>query len=137
MPCPGYYNHGQFAAMVERGDVMAMFTGHDHTNAFGVKNQGIDIVNSLSGRYNGGAFSTQYGYRVIELNESAPDKYETHVVRWYDFVNDKAVKALAEDRETQTLLAEIRFVGFFQKVFTDLFVLVAKVTTLRTVRYPD
>lgn len=137
MPCPGYYNHGQFAAMVERGDVLAMFTGHDHTNAFGVKYQGIDIVNSLSTRYNGDAFSTQYGYRVIELDENAPDKYGTRVVRWYDFVNDKAVKALAEDRETRNLLAEIRFVGFFQKVFTDLFVLVARATTLRTVRYPD
>ena len=137
MPCPGYYNHGQFAAMAERGDVMAMFTGHDHTNAFGVKYQGIDIVNSLSTRYNGDAFSTQYGYRVIELDEAAPDKYETRVVRWYDFVNDKAVKALAQDRQTQNLLAEIRFFGIFQKLFTDFTVLFAKATTLRTVRYPD
>ena len=60
-------------AMVERGDVLAMFTGHDHSNAFGVKYQGIDIVNSLSTRYNGDAYSTQYGYRVIELDENAPD----------------------------------------------------------------
>ena len=137
MPCPGYYNHGQFAAMVERGDVLAMFTGHDHTNAFGVKYQGIDIVNSLSTRYNGDAFSTQYGYRVIELDETAPDKYGTRVVRWYDFVNDKEVKALAESREDQNLLTEIRFSGLFEKYFTNLFVLVAKVTTGRTVRFPD
>jgi 3',5'-cyclic AMP phosphodiesterase CpdA len=44
-PCPGYENFGQFEAMVEQGDVLAMFTGHDHTNAFGVKYKGIDIVN--------------------------------------------------------------------------------------------
>ena len=136
-PCPGYYNHGQFAAMAERGDVLAMFTGHDHTNAFGVNYQGIDIVNSLSTRYNGDAFSTQYGYRVIELDENKPDQYETRVVRWYDFVNDKEVKALADSREDKNLLAEIRFSGLFQKYFTNLYVLIAKVTTGRTVRFPD
>ncbi|MBR5410597.1 MAG: metallophosphoesterase [Clostridia bacterium] len=136
-PCPGYYNHGQFAAMVGRGDVLAMFTGHDHTNAFGVKYQGVDIVNSLSTRYNGDAFSTQYGYRVIELDENAPDKYETRVVRWYDFVNRKDVKALSAGSADKNLLAQIRFQGFFRKFATSLGVLIVKVTTGRTVRYPD
>ena len=136
-PCPGYYNHGQFAAMVERGDVLAMFTGHDHSNAFGVNYKGIDIVNSLSTRYNGDAYSTQYGYRVIELDENAPDKYETRVVRWYDFVNQSDVKALAQSREDKNLFAEIRFVGFFRKTFTDFCVFFIKMVTGRTVRYPD
>ncbi len=136
-PCPGYYNHGQFAAMVERGDVLAMFTGHDHTNAFGVNYKGIDIVNSLSTRYNGDAFSTQYGYRVIELDENAPDEYETRVERWYNFVYRCDVKALAQSREDKNLFAEIRFVGFFQKTFTDFCVFFIKMVTGRTVRYPD
>ena len=136
-PCPGYYNHGQFEAMVERGDVLAMFTGHDHTNAFGVKYQGIDIVNSLSTRYNGDAFSTQYGYRVIELDENAPDTYETRVVRWYDFVNAPEVKALSQSKEDKNLLAEIRFFGFFQKFFQNFGVHFVQMVTGRTVRYPD
>ncbi|MBQ6019589.1 MAG: metallophosphoesterase [Clostridia bacterium] len=137
MPCPGYYNHGQFDALAQRGDVLAMFTGHDHTNAFGVKYRGIDIVNSLSTRYNGDAFSTQYGYRVIELNENAPDKYETRVVRWYDFANAKEIKALANRREDKDLLSEIRFQGFFQKLFNDFSVIFTKIFTGRTARYPD
>ena len=58
-------------------------------------------------------------------------------MRWYDFVNNREVRALAEDREAKNLLTEIRFFGLFEKYFTDLFVLVARVTTLRTVRYPD
>ena len=136
-PCPGYYNHGQFAAMVERGDVLAMFTGHDHSNAFGVNYKGIDIVNSLSTRYNGDAYSSQYGYRVIELDENAPDTYETRVVRWYDFVYRSDVKALAQSREDKNLFAEIRFVGFFRKTFTDFCVFFIKMVTGRTVRYPD
>ena len=114
-----------------------MFTGHDHTNAFGVNYKGIDIVNSLSTRYNGDAFSTQYGYRVIELDESKPDKYETHVVRWYDFANLKEVKALEKTGEDSSLLAEIGFIGFFQKLFTDIAVFFVQAFTGRTVRYPD
>ena len=136
-PCPGYYNHGQFDAMAERGDVLAMFTGHDHTNAFGVKYRGIDIVNSLSTRYNGDAFSTQYGYRVIDLDENAPEGYKTRVARWYDFANDTAVRSLAESRQDRNLLAEIRFQGFFQKFFTDFSVFFVQAFTGRTVRYPD
>ena len=136
-PCPGYYNHGQFDAMVERGDVLGMFTGHDHTNAFGVKYKGIDIVNSLSTRYEGDAFSTQYGYRVIELDETKPDAYATRVVRWYDFVNAAEVRALAESDTDKSLMNDIRFRGFFRKLFEDLSVGFVQAVTGRTVRYPD
>lgn len=135
-PCPGFYDHGQFDAMVGRGDVLAIFTGHDHTNAFGVRYKGIDIVNSLSTRYNGEVFSTQYGYRVVELRADAPDTYETRVVRWYDFARDVRVKAAA-DRDDLRMLSGIRFMGFFQKTFTDIVVRFAELFTGRTVRYPD
>ena len=136
-PCSGYYDHGQFDAMASRGDIMAIFTGHDHTNAFGVRYKGIDIVNSLSTRYNGDAFSTQYGYRVIELREDAPDQYQTRVVRWYDFAKMQQVRSLANSKADQRLLSQIRFQGFFQKVFTDLCVRFTETVTGRTVRYPD
>lgn len=136
-PCPGYYNHGQFSAMAERGDVLAIFTGHDHTNAFGVRYKGIDIVNSLSTRYNGDAYSTQYGYRVIELDENTPDSYKTRVVRWYDFVNDRDVIALATEKQDKSMFAGIRFQGFFQKFFRNFAVFFVEVFTGRKVRYPD
>ena len=136
-PCPGYYNHGQFSAMAERGDVLAIFTGHDHTNAFGVRYKGIDIVNSLSTRYNGDAYSTQYGYRVIDLDENTPDSYKTRVVRWYDFVNDRDVIALATEKQDKSMFAGIRFQGFFQKFFRNFAVFFVEVFTGRKVRYPD
>lgn len=136
-PCCGYYNHGQFDAMTERGDVLAIFTGHDHTNAFSVKYKGIDIVNSLSTRFNGDFYSSQYGYRVIELSEDAPDRYETRVVRWYDFARDKAVRGLADGSADARLLSQIRFFGAFQKAYTDLCVFCTQAFSGRTVRYPD
>lgn len=131
-PCAGYYNHGQFDAMVQRGDVLAMFTGHDHTNAFGVKYKGIDIVNSLSTRYNGDAFSTQYGYRMITVDENNTSKYETKVVHWYDFFNGGT-----EDFGNAKLEAKIRFLGFWEKFAENISVFFVELFTGRTVRYPD
>lgn len=99
-PCSGYENYGQFEAMAEKGDVLAIFSGHDHTNAFGVKHKGIDICNSLSTRYNGDAFSSQYGYRILEVNENTPNTYTSRVVHWYDMITLKDVKAAKEKGDT-------------------------------------
>lgn len=117
-PCCGYYNDGQFDAMVEKGDVLAMFTGHDHTNAFGVKYKGIDIVNSLSTRYNGDTFSTQYGYRILEVDENDTSKYETRVEHWYDMFTLDDINELrkaGDDFGYKTAL-DVDFKGFFQKL---------------------
>ncbi len=83
-PCCGAINHGQFDALVKRGDCLAVFSGHDHTNAFGVRHKGVDIVNSLSTRYQDDCFSTQYGYRMIFVDEKDTSHYTSKSVRWYD-----------------------------------------------------
>ncbi len=99
-PCSGYENYGQFDAMAQKGDVLAIFSGHDHTNAFGVKHKGIDICNSLSTRYNGDAFSSQYGYRILEVNENTPNTYTSRVVHWYDMFTIKDVKTIKAKGDT-------------------------------------
>lgn len=117
-PCPGYENYGQFDAMVEKGDVLAMFTGHDHTNAFGVRHKGIDIMNSLSSRYNGDRFSTQYGYRMIEIDEKDTTVYTTRAVHWYEvFDAEYAFNEMknGDDFGFKTAL-EISFLGIFQRI---------------------
>ncbi|WP_295938865.1 metallophosphoesterase family protein [uncultured Alistipes sp.] len=48
--CPGALNPGMFAAMVEGGDVMGTFVGHDHDNDYVVANKGIALG---YGRYSG------------------------------------------------------------------------------------
>ena len=118
-PCSGYLNFGQFDAMVEKGDVLAMFSGHDHTNAFGVKNNGIDISNSLSTRYNGDAFSTQYGYRIIDVKESDTSVYTTKVVHWFDMftVSDLADIKDRGDDYGYKLALDVMFKGFLENVF--------------------
>jgi 3',5'-cyclic AMP phosphodiesterase CpdA len=132
-PCPGYENYGQFDAMVEKGDVLAVFTGHDHTNAFGVRNQGIDITNSLSTRYNGDAFSTQYGYRMITVDENDTSKYETRVVHWYNMIT---FENMAEFGGNKTAIS-VAFNGFFQGFFQNLWREIVSMFTGRTISYPD
>ena len=132
-PCSGKQNDGQFDAMVEKGDVLAMFTGHDHTNAFGVRNQGIDIMNSLSTRYNGDAFSTQYGYRMIIVDEKDTSTYDTKVVHWYDMIT---FDNIAEFGTNKTAFS-VAFNGFFQGYFQNLWREIVSMFTGRTISYPD
>ena len=132
-PCPGKLNDGQFDAMVEKGDVLGIYTGHDHTNAFGVRHKDIDICTSLSTRYNGDAFSTQYGYRMLVIDENDTSKYETRVVHWYDMIT---FENLGEFSGHKTAFS-IAFSGFFQSIFQNLWREVVSMITGRTISYPD
>jgi hypothetical protein len=65
--CPDL-NSGLFAAMVERGDVMATFAGHDHTNDYYGDLHGIRLTYGRStGGYSKNNFA--HGARVILLRE--------------------------------------------------------------------
>lgn len=132
-PCSGKQNDGQFDAMVEKGDVLAIFTGHDHTNAFGVRHKDIDIMNSLSTRYNGDAFSTQYGYRMLVIDENDTSTYETKVVHWYDMIT---FENIAEFGTNKTAFS-VAFTGMFQKFFQNLWREIVSMFTGRTISYPD
>ena len=50
--CPGSFNSGLFAAMLERGDVKGVFCGHDHVN---------DFIGNYYGIYLGYAANTGFG----------------------------------------------------------------------------
>lgn len=138
-PCPGYENYGQFEAMVEKGDVLAMFTGHDHTNAFAVEYKGIDIVNSLSTRYIGLAHSTQCGYRVIEIDENDTSTYKTRVARIYDMFDSEVVKEEKQngDKFTYKMAREFAVKGKIQKAASNIYRKFTETFTGRQVTYPD
>lgn len=119
-PCSGGENFGQFDAMVEKGDVLAVFSGHDHTNAFGVRNQGIDIVNSLSTRSQSDRFSSQYGYRIIEVDEKDTSKYSCRVERWYNMFTHADIKAIKAggDEYGVKIASGVKFRGLVQRFMT-------------------
>ncbi len=138
-PCPGYYNDGQFEALVKTGDVLAMFTGHDHTNAFGVRNQNIDIYTSPTTRYKGLAYTTQYGYRVVEIDENDTSRYETRVERLYDVFDYGYLGEISKDADkyTKRIALELAVKGSAQESFMKLYQSVVELFTGRTVAYPD
>lgn len=138
-PCPGYYNDGQFDALVENGDVLAMFTGHDHTNAFGVRNQNIDIYTSPMTRYKGVAYTTQYGYRVVEIDENDTSTYETRVERLYDVFDFDYIKTAKDngDKYSTRIAFELAVKGGVQERFMKIYQSVVELVTGRTVTYPD
>ncbi|MCR5485024.1 MAG: metallophosphoesterase [Clostridiales bacterium] len=123
-PCPGYYDHGQFDAALERGDVLGMFFGHDHTNSFEVNYKGIDLVASPATRFRAddALYESGMGYRIIDLNEKDTSKYETRCVYWYDFFTlaDAAEMIKNKDSSGLKLLSTIESAGILRKIFNVL-----------------
>ena len=138
-PCSGYENDGQFDAMVEKGDVLAMYTGHDHSNAFGVRHKGIDISNTVSSRYNRDSFSSQYGYRIIDIDEKDTSKYTSYVVHWYDMFSTEDINNIRKSGDTYgyKLALDVSFRGFFQKAIHVVSRKVVSVFTGRQISYAD
>ena len=77
MPCPGYYNLGQFDAMVETGDVKAVFSGHDHVNDYTITLDGINITNTAGETFHSYSKIFNRGARLIVLDEKDLSSYET------------------------------------------------------------
>lgn len=85
-PCPGYYNYGQFDAFVETGDVVAVFSGHDHPNSYTVTKDGVDIVNTPGASFESYGDNSVRGLRLITLNENDTSVYETEVLTVTDYM---------------------------------------------------
>ncbi len=84
---PATFTYGQFDAVKQQGDVIAMVTGHDHTNAYVVPYQGIDFVSVPT-------CSTELypdrpdflGTCVLVLNENDPTNYEARFISFADYL---------------------------------------------------
>ena len=137
-PCCGAINHGQFDALVERGDCLAIFSGHDHTNAFGVKYRGVDIVNSLSTRYQDDCFSTQYGYRMIEVDENDTSVYKSKVVRWYNIYKPENLRNYKYKGNVVFETAKsVAIKGIRERFLQGSGHLIVRIFGLRKVKYKD
>lgn len=86
-PCPGTRPSKQFSAMVNQGDVVAMFFGHDHNNTFEVSYKGIDLVATPGMTFNSYG-NEDRGIRIININEEDTSTYETNLVQFDDYFAD-------------------------------------------------
>lgn len=85
-------NGGEFEAMAEKGDVLAMFFGHDHNNSFVGK-----YKNMLLGYTQGCGFNVygpgwNRGVRIVDLNENNPCEFSTHTLLYTDVLGKKDVQ---------------------------------------------
>ena len=122
-PCPGYYNHGQFDAMVERGDITAIFSGHDHINTFETELDGIKIINTAGATFHSYGKEMTRGMRMITVKESDTWNFETESVTINgfaleneEFANDAgivAIGAVITEALAKVMLALGEFSGIF------------------------
>lgn len=98
-PCPPAVNGGQFDALLERGDVLGVVTGHDHSNAFHGKYKGIGFLQMPGITFESYGDNNCRGYGVIELDESDTSTYSTHTVTYVDFWNGAAANNSWETSE--------------------------------------
>lgn len=73
-PCSPELNSGLFTAMIECGDIVGVFVGHNHTNDYIALYKGIALA---FGRMTHAGYS-EYGARVIELTEGKAG-FDTHI----------------------------------------------------------
>ncbi len=67
--CPPDINTGMFTAMLEAGDVMGMFVGHDHTNDYLVDYYDIALAYGACTRGGESYKRSKSGARIIELTQ--------------------------------------------------------------------
>ena len=76
--CPGNGSDGQWDAMIQGGDVLAVVVGHDHVNSFVADINGIDLVQTPGATYHSYYNKMLQGARIIELDEGDLDSYHTY-----------------------------------------------------------
>lgn len=92
-PGSPHYNNGQFDAVLECGDVIGMFFGHDHLNTYDVDYKGVKLCcTPCTGfsSYNG----IDNGVRTITLYEDDLENFDTRVVTYLDYFDDNASRLL-------------------------------------------
>lgn len=72
--CVGILNSGLFQAMLERGDVMGTFCGHDHENDY------IGILHGVALAYGRSACQRKpYGVRLVEVTNAGKRAFKTWI----------------------------------------------------------
>ncbi len=82
-------NTGEFDAISQCGDVMAVFVGHDHKNSFVGRYKNVDLGFTQSSGFNVYGNRVKRGVRIIVLNEDKPDTYETYTRTYDELVGTK------------------------------------------------
>lgn len=116
-PSPGNRYSSEFTTMVDRGDVVAMFFGHDHNDSYEVNYKGIDLV--LTPGFSFQSYGNEdRGFRVINLDENDTSTYESHLIKWQDIYGSSSMAMnhytmfCKECSTWERLIAAIKYLPF-------------------------
>ena len=84
-------DNGLFESVKSNGDVMAVASGHDHSNCFEGEVDGVKIIQTAAASFRCYG-SDQRGVRVFELDENKPGEFSTYMLHYEDLCG-KSVKA--------------------------------------------
>ncbi len=86
--CCGYYDHGCHQAFLEKGDMLACFSGHDHICNYTVDVDGIAYTNTSACTFH--CYNEEFlvGCRIIDLDEFDLTKYVTNMLYVTDYAKE-------------------------------------------------
>ena len=118
-PCsPSFNSEGQWDAIVETGDVIATFHGHDHVNDFRTEQDSITVINvpTVGGQAYSDAISRGVG--LITLDEKDLSTFEYKMLYMFDMALEEDSKITeAEDARSK---GYYRFVRFFRNMLDGI-----------------
>ncbi len=81
---------GQFEAIKEQGDVLALVFGHDHTNSFEGEIDGVKIIQTPGASFRCYGTRRSRGIRVFEIDETDPEEVSNYELGYFDLVGSTA-----------------------------------------------
>lgn len=78
--CPSTENDGQWDSIVNRGDVLACFFGHDHKNTYKTNVKGVDGVNVPGSTFKAYHSKIHQGAMLLTLDEKDLSKYDSEMI---------------------------------------------------------
>ncbi|MBR4726967.1 MAG: metallophosphoesterase family protein [Clostridia bacterium] len=96
-PATSFENSGQVDAFLEKGEMMALYVGHNHKNSFTARYKTIDLGNTQSAGFNVYGPGLDRGVRVLDFS---PDgSYATYTLTYHDLCGDTP-----EDKRKYTMM---------------------------------
>ena len=85
-PTPGCKaNYGQFDAVKQQGDVLAVVYGHHHMNMFDITHEGVRMIQTPAASFRCYGNSLR-GVRLFEIDEQTPDAFTTKHYTYFDLM---------------------------------------------------
>ncbi len=82
-PCHDSGESLQIPAMLNQGDVRAIFFGHDHVNTYTALYEGIYLINCPTSGF-GSYGDMNRGLRFVTINEKDTSDFETKLINYFD-----------------------------------------------------